>query len=215
MNHGLSRSIAMGFIKGGVTFTRYRIFEEPEDGLTDEFVQDRLTKNAFIDIEETSEESSAGWVQILDHLEASFPVESWRFGELHAFTLRLDERKLPGRILNRYLAISVARFTAQTGRKPNSTKKREIKDALRHDLLRRSLLDTSLFEVVWLTERHEVWLGASGEKHRTMFEELWGKTFGLGIKPLVPVTVGLEILRKTQKERLLGLKEPTSFAGEA
>jgi DNA recombination-dependent growth factor C len=201
----------MGFIKGGATFTRYRIFEEPESGLTEEFVQDRLTKNAFIDIEETSEESSMGWVQIFNQLDCSFPIESWRFREIFGFSLRLDERKLPTRILNRYLAISEARFTAQTGRKPNSTKKKEIKDALRLDLLRRSLLDTKLFEVVWLTEHQEVWLGAAGEKNRAMFEELWGRTFGLGIKLMVPVTIGLEILKKPKKDHLLALKEPTSF----
>jgi DNA recombination-dependent growth factor C len=205
----------MSFVKGGATITRYRIFEELEEGLTDSFIQDRLTKNAFIDIEETSEESSIGWVQVFNHLETEFPVETWRFGEMFAFSLRLDERKLAAKTLNRYVDIAVARFQAQTGRKPNSGKKREIKDALRLDLLRRSLLDTKLFEVVWLSENREVWLGAAGEKNRSIFEEAWGRTFGLGLRLLAPVTIGLEILKKPQKERLLALKNPSSFiAGE-
>jgi DNA recombination-dependent growth factor C len=202
----------MGFVKGGVTFSRYRLTEEPETGLTEEFIQERLSKFAFIDIEETSEESSVGWVHFFNHLEFTFPVESWRFGELFAFTLRQDERKLSNKILNRYLAISEARFLAQTGRKPNSTKKMEMKDALRLDLLKRSLLDTKLIEIIWLTESNELWLGAAGEKNRLLFEELWGRTFGLEIRLLVPVTIGLEILKNPFREKLLALRHPASFS---
>ncbi|MDR2368452.1 MAG: recombination-associated protein RdgC [Deltaproteobacteria bacterium] len=203
----------MGFVKGGATFTRYRIFEMPETGLTDDFIGGRLNEKAFVDIEETSEESSLGWVRFFDHLQADFTPESFRFGELVAFNLRLDERKLSNKILNRYMTISEARFRAQTGRKPNSVTKKEMKEALRLDLLKRSLLDTKLIEVVWLTESNEVWLGAAGEKNRALFEEVWGHTFGLGIRLMVPVTIGLEILKKPIKERLMALKDPTYFGG--
>jgi DNA recombination-dependent growth factor C len=203
----------MGFIKGGVTFSRYRLFEEPEGGLTDEFIGERLSANAFVDIEGTSEESSTGWVQFFDHLDPTFPIESWRFGELAAFTLRIDERKLPNKILNRYFAITEANFRTKTGRKPNTVTKKEMKDALRLDLLKRSLLDTNLQEVIWLTELNEVWFGGSGEKKRAVFEEAFARTFGLGLRLLVPVTIGLEILKKPYKDRLMALKDVTLFGG--
>ncbi|MDR1309116.1 MAG: recombination-associated protein RdgC [Deltaproteobacteria bacterium] len=201
----------MGFIKGMASMSRYRLIEEPEGGLTDEFVQRRLEENAFVDIEETSEESSLGWVQIFDQLSSAFPQEDWRFGEVLAFSLRLDERKLPARTLSRYCAIGEARFAAQTGHKPNSVKKKEIKDALRQDLMRRSLLDTKLLEVVWLAETNEVWLGATGEKDRALFEEAWARTFGLGLRLLVPVTIGQEILKKPLLGQLMALRNPSSF----
>jgi hypothetical protein len=201
----------MSFAKGGATFTRYRITEEPVEGFTDDFIAERLTANAFVDIEETSEESSTGWVQFFNHLNSTFPIQTWNFDQLAVFTLRSDERKLPNKILNRYLALSVARFTQETGRVPNSIKKKELKDALRHDLLRRSLLDTNLLEVIWLTKTNEVWLGAAGEKNRGLFEEAWLRTFGLGLKILVPVTIGLEILKKPLQDRLKELRDPSIF----
>ncbi|MDR2301257.1 MAG: recombination-associated protein RdgC [Deltaproteobacteria bacterium] len=201
----------MSFAKGGATFTRYRITEEPVGGITEDFIAERLTANAFVDIEETSEESSVGWVQFFNHLNSTFPLQVWSFSELAVFTLRSDERKLPNKILNRYLAIAVARFTEETGRAPNSVKKKELKDALRHDLLRRSLLDTSLLEVIWLTKINEIWLGAAGEKNRALFEEAWLRTFGLGLKILVPITIGLEILKKPLQDRLMELSDTTIF----
>ena len=89
-----------------------------------------------------------------------------------------------------------------------------MKDALRLDLLKRSLLDTQLFEVIWLLENNEVWLGATGERNRSIFEESWLRTFGLGLRLLVPVTVGLEVLEKPARTRLMALKEPSFFGAD-
>ncbi|MDR0356624.1 MAG: recombination-associated protein RdgC [Deltaproteobacteria bacterium] len=204
----------MGFVKGSATMTRYKITEEPSEGLTDEFIAERLLQNAFVDIENSSEESSLGWVEFFDHLSTGFPAESWRFGQIIGFNLRLDERKLSNRILNRYYAIAEANLTKETGKKPNTTKRRQLKEALRADLLRRSLLDTKLIGLLWLPENQELWIDSAGDKNRALFEELWSRTFGLNIKLLVPVSMGLSILAESQKEQLLRLTSVPFFEGE-
>jgi DNA recombination-dependent growth factor C len=165
--------------------------EYPEP--TDELVQERLFKNAFVDIEGSPEENSLGWVELLNHLAWQFDPASFRFGGFLTFSLRFDARSLPAKTLNRYYKIREAEFLSQTGRKPNSVKRRDLKDTLRQDLLRRALLNTELMEVIWLFRENEVWLGAVGEKRRTMFEELWARTFGLSLRMLVPITLGLEL----------------------
>ncbi|MDR2443134.1 MAG: recombination-associated protein RdgC [Deltaproteobacteria bacterium] len=184
----------MGFIKGGATLCRYRILEEPDEGLTDEFVGQRLKKNAFSDIEDTPEESSIGWVEIINYLSASFYPGSFSFGNFLAFTLRQDERKLSAKTLNRYYAIREAKFITETGRKPNTIKKTEMKESLRLDLLRRSLLSTNLYQVVWLKDEAEVWLDGTSEKIRALFEDYWARTFGLALRLIVPVSLGIELM---------------------
>lgn len=204
----------MGFCKGSATLSRYRVMEEPEAGLTVDFVRERLVANAFMDIEDTSEESSVGWVELMNHLSGGFSEETFHFGEIHAFNLRQDERRLSGKILGRYVGLWEAKFAAQTGRKPNAPKRREMRETIRLDLLRRSLLDTRLMEVLWLAEANEVWLGAAGEKNRAVFEDLWSRTFGLGLKLLVPVAVGLELLSDARRRQLLNLDGRPFFEGE-
>jgi DNA recombination-dependent growth factor C len=202
----------MGFLKGGAIMSRYRLLEEPQEGLTEQFIEERLKKNAFVDIETTPEEISLGWVEILDHLSCDFQSHTFSFGSIYGFSLRLDERRLPPKILNRYYHILEADFQTQTGRKPNSAKRREMKDSLRQDLLRRCLLNTTLFEVLWLSESSEIWLGAAGEKSRSIFEDFWLKTFGLNLRLLVPITIGLEILPEKLQKTLLNCRQKPMFS---
>ncbi|MDR1546146.1 MAG: recombination-associated protein RdgC [Deltaproteobacteria bacterium] len=200
----------MGLIKGGLTLSRYRVLEQPQAGLTDEYVAERLARNAFVDIEETMDESSLGWAQIFNHLGCSFRTENFRFGGFLAFQLRFDERRLPGKTLNRYFAIALTRHEEQAGRKLNGVAKRELKESLRSELLGRSLLNTALMEVLWLEESGEVWLCASGEKNRALFEDLWGRTFGLALRLLVPASLALELTAEKGREAFLAVK-PTDF----
>jgi DNA recombination-dependent growth factor C len=200
----------LGFLKGSPTVTRYRVADALPEEFTEEFVGERLRKHAFADIENTAEESSHGWAEILDSLSHSFPEGSYRFGPNYAFTLRLDQRRLPAKILNRYYAIREAEFVEKTHRKPNSVKRKDMKESLRLELLRKTLLTSDFFEAVWLTARSEVWLAGSGEKLRALFEDHWGRTFGLTLLMLVPVTMGLELLDEEGRLRLLDL-EPSLF----
>jgi DNA recombination-dependent growth factor C len=196
----------MGFIKGGLALSRYRLEQEPREGLADDYIIRGLSKNAFVDIEKSPEETSLGWVNLFDIYSTDFETGQARQGDFIVFALRKDSRRLPAKILNRYYLIEERRFATQTGRKPNSLKKREMKEALRLDLLRRCLLETQILEVIWLTERQEIWLGAQGEKNRALFEELWSKTFGLELTLLVPITLGLELSEEKQTPSLMGLE---------
>ena len=204
----------MGLIKGALSLTRYRVIEEPPETLTDKYLSGRLAKNAFLDIEESPEELSLGWVEFGHHLGTNFNPATYRFGGLFAFTLRLDTRRLPPAILRRYCALREARYTVQTGRRLNSLVRREMKEAVRTDLLRRALVSTELMEVAWLHQENEVWLAATGEKRRERFEELWGRTFGLALRmEVLPLTYGLEKLADRLRQALLSVRPEPIWLG--
>ena len=203
----------MGLLKGSLSLTRYRVKEEPPELLTDEYLDERLAKNAFVDIEDAPEERSLGWVEFLNHLDINFNPATYRFGGILAFTLRQDTRKVPGKTVARYYAIREARYVEQTGRKPNSVAKKELKEAVKSELLRRALLNTELMEVAWLYQENEIWLAAVGEKRREAFEELWGRTFGLALQMLVPATLGLELITGELRQALLDAKASPIWLG--
>ncbi len=202
----------MGFIKGSLSLTRYRVLDAPPE-LSDEYLAERLGQNAFVDIEHSPEERSLGWVEFLNHLSSSFNAATFRFGGLLVFTLRLDTRKLSPRTLARYLAIRQALYVAETGRQPHSLAKKQLKEAVRSDLLRRCLVNTELMEVVWLWQEKELWLAAAGEKRREAFEELWNRTFGLSLQMLVPATLGLELLNQELHRALLDCQTSPIWIG--
>ena len=204
----------MGFLKGGFSLTRYRVMEEPPEVLTDEYLSSRLKQNSFIDIEASAEELSSGWVEILDQLSTVFDPASYRFGGFLAFNLRFDSRRVGARTVNRYLVMEEARYVQQTGRAPSAVARRELKNKVRGDLLRRTPVDTDLFEVVWFMEQNEVWLGAVGEKKRELFEDLWRNTFGLSLRLMVPITMGHEFTPE-EEWPLLSSITPSSLMGGA
>jgi hypothetical protein len=70
-------------------------------------------------------------------------------------------------------------------------------------------LDTELLEIVWLESENEIWLGGAGERKRFIFEELWNRSFGLALRLLVPVTLGLEMIPKDKGPAFL--RAQTSF----
>ena len=203
----------MGLIKGPLSITRYRVKEEPPETLTDDYLSGRLLKNSFIDIEDAPEERSLGWVEFLNHLGTNFNPATYRFGGLLVFTLRLDTRSLPGRTVARYYALREAQYLAKTGRRPNSLAKKELKEAVRSDLMRRALVNTELMEAAWLYQENEVWLAATGTRRRESFEELWGRTFGLALQMLVPPTLGLELLAPELQKALLDSKSSPIWIG--
>ena len=201
----------MGLVKGSAALCRYRIIEQPESGpYTTDQIQSLLKRHAFADIETAPEESSVGWVEAVDHFTSSFAPGSFDFGNIYAFGLRLDERKLSGKILNRYYGIAESKLIKETGKKPNSLKRNQMKESLRLDLLKRSLLTTSVWEVVWLADRDEIWLDSSSEKVRALFEDQWARTFSLAIRLLVPISIGFEHLDKQKIGKLMRL-EPMSI----
>jgi hypothetical protein len=204
----------MGLLKGNPTVTRYRILDTLTDDFTEGFIGERLKKQAFVDIESSTDESSVGWVELFDPLSVEFPLESYVFGNTYSFIMRMDSRRLSTKILSRYYAITEAGFFEKNGRLPNSKKKKEMKETLRLELLKRTLLTTDLYEVVWFPLTSEIWLFGSGEKLRVGFEELFGQTFGLSMRLIVPVTMGLELLDDNERLGLLGLRPSLEGIGD-
>jgi len=89
-----------------------------------------------------------------------------------------------------------------------------MREAVKAELMLRALVDTELMEVAWLYAENEVWLAATGEKRRELFEELWGRTFGLALQmQALPVTFGLENLTDRLKRDLLSSRPEPIWLG--
>jgi DNA recombination-dependent growth factor C len=176
----------MGIIKGSVTLSRYRVKGDPPGEFKD-FIDERIRKFAFRDIENSSEEESMGWVSIHDYMDTSFAYASYALDPYVALGLRIDKRQISGALLKKYHRLELRKAHARgEGRKLSRMEREELKEKARLDLLTRVPPTTRSYELVWDTARGQVWLGASARSVRDLAEDLFKRTFELDLVAVIP-----------------------------
>lgn len=195
----------MGFQAGSVSFTRFRVTEEPPQSLWAE-IPNRLKRHAFTEIENLPEERGFGWVNIDDMLDSVWAVSPPEKGEFLTFSLRLDTRRVSPAVFKKHFRIAVKEEEAQLvqqGRKfVSKERKKELKELVASRLMARSLPIPAVFDVLWDTRSHEVWLASSSSKVVELFAEMFTDTFELHIEAMTPYVLALHLLGEEARERL-------------
>ena len=203
----------MGIMSASGSFTRYRIVEDVSQGLWLE-VQDRLAQDCFQEIDDTADENSYGWVSIEDMLDTAWAAGTPFKGEYVAFALRLDTRRIPAAVFKKYYQIGLQEAMAKAkeqGKKfVGREAKRELKENVKLWLLRQTLPVPAVFDVVWNMRTNRILLGSTQNTARTLFEDLFTKSFELHLEPLTPYYLAQNIGGEKILEKLEGY-EPTMF----
>lgn len=179
----------MGIMSASGSFTRYRVVEDVPKELWLQ-VQDRLAADCFQEIEDTADEHAYGWVSIEDMLDTNWASGTPFKGEYVAFALRLDTRRIPAAVLKKHFQIALQEATAKAkeqGKKfVGREQKKELKENVKLWLLRQTLPVPAVFDVVWNMRTGQVLLGSTRSTARTLFEELFTKSFELHLEPMTP-----------------------------
>lgn len=205
----------MGLLAASGGFTRYRIVGEVKDQILRE-APDRLKKFAFNDIDNSAEERSFGWVAFEDYLDSEWRSAPPEKGHFLAFSLRLDTRRISPAVLKKYLRLAIDQekeHMKDTGKAfLSKDRKKEIAERVRLSLMARALPIPAVFEAVWNTIDHVIWLCSTNGKVQELFEDLFTMTFDLHLEPQTPAYLGERILGV---ERALAIEhlEPSQFAG--
>ncbi len=205
----------MGIIKGSLTLTRYQVRGDlPAE--TASWLDERIKRHKFRDIEEGTEELAAGWVSPHDFLDTEFAFASWSLDPFVMLGLRVDRRRLPAALVRKYARLEMqrARRASETGRLGRSQRE-ELKERARLDLLRRLPPETALFDVCWDTAGHRVLLGSATGWVREVFEELFTRCFELRILAQTPWELVSRLAAGDQARRQLeGLSPMSLYQGE-
>ncbi|CAO0821802.1 Recombination-associated protein RdgC [Desulfarculales bacterium] len=184
----------MGLIMGSLSLSRYQVKGNTPPDFWD-FVDQRIRANLFLDIEDSTEEQTVGWVSIHDYFDVSFAYASYVLDPYVVLGLRWDRRRVPAGLLKKYHILEMKKALAACGGRGLSRADREdFKEKVRLDLLRRTLPSTQVFEVCWDTQRGEVWLGSTGRGVRDIFEDLFRRTFDLRPWPRIPYLLASDLL---------------------
>ncbi len=199
----------MGFLSASTGLTRYRLPDDVGDDVLSD-VQLRLKRFAFVDIDQSMEERSFGWVCFDDLLDAEWATAVPEKGPYLAFSLRLDTRRIPPAVFKKHWMIALRERMAQLAQEGkkflSKDQKTELRDQVRQRLMMRSLPIPAVFDVVWSVRDNRVYLATTNTKIRVLFEELFTRTFEAELEPLTPVVLGLELLGEAAEGRLTGFE---------
>jgi DNA recombination-dependent growth factor C len=192
----------MGLNKGSVTCTRYKVGGRLPEGFKD-FLDQAIRSNLFLEIDDTADEQSVGWVSPYDFLDTKLEYAAYALDPYVALGLRVDRRRVPGAILNKYWRLEMDKAKAmRDGRALARHEREELKEKAHLRLMTRIPPATSFSEMCWDTARGEVILYAAAKSTREIFEDLFHRSFDLNLIPLIPYLLAQDLLPAQGKAAL-------------
>ncbi|MDD5167178.1 MAG: hypothetical protein PHN75_00030 [Syntrophales bacterium] len=176
----------MGFLKGGMTFSRFSIVGTDIDPSPDTF--DKKIKGfSFRDFFPAEAEKNIGWTSIEDVLDTQFPYASYAYGDYRLFAIRIDRRMVPPALMKIRCIEGERRFLAENRVKRLYKDQREaIRDSVRRELLEGAPPIPYFFEICWSTGGNHVLFTSLSTKIIQEFLDYFQQSFGLTMEPVQP-----------------------------
>ena len=178
----------MSLLSSAVSITRYRVNGRIEDPVT-EGVYTGLRKNMLPEIDDIESAQSVGWTSFQDPFTPSFEGSSFVYGNYFVFSLRIDKKTIPSKLVQKYMAIEIAKKCQATGREFLSrNEKKMIKDNVTSLLGLRIPATPNIYNVLWNYETSLVWFFTHLKGPNEELETLFKTTFGLVLTRIFPFT---------------------------
>ncbi len=98
----------MSLLSSAVSLTRYRVNGQMDDPITDA-VYHGLRKHMLPEIDDIESSQSVGWTSFQEPFTPSFEGSSFVYGNYFVFSLRIDKKTIPSKLVQKYMAIEIAK----------------------------------------------------------------------------------------------------------
>jgi len=204
----------MGLLSNTVSICQFRVEGDLPKGDLFQWASDRLAARGFRSIDHTAEELSVGWVHLDDTKESIFDTpQTFLRDHYLAFTLRRDQRKVPAALFRAYFEQAQRDFlSANPGlQRVPKQKKEDLRDAVRGNLLAKTLPAPSFYDAVWDTKEKVLTLTSLSPKIIDIFETLFKQTFeGFRLVAIHPFARAERIVESELRELLSKANESQS-----
>jgi recombination associated protein RdgC len=179
----------MGLISSTHAVSRYHI-DGDIDGSVLEEVRNGLIKNAIPKMENEYDEISAGWTPVESPYNPDFEKYSFQFGTYFLFSLRIDKKSIPAKLVQKHMAIEIEKKLEQSGREFISrNEKSEIKDHVMDILMHKVPSVPSIYDILWDYEQHNCYFFSTQKAANEFFETIFFKSFHVKPIRLFPYTI--------------------------
>ena len=196
----------MGFCNASCSFTRFRIIDPISSELWTQ-IPDKLRQFSFRDIDDLPEMQAHGWVCFEDMLDSEWRTAPPHKGAYLLFSLRLDTRRIPAAVIKKHLTLALKAEKEKMQEQGKKFISRERKKELKEQVL----LIPAEFNVIWATDRNEVWFASTQGKMIDLFMEAFLNSFELHLEQLTPYSLAETMLDEAAMSRLDRI-EATQFA---
>jgi len=203
----------MGLLSKTVSMARYKV-DGKFEGQILEAVANGLKKNIIPEIDGNQVEKTVGWTSFENPFNPGFKGSSFSIGTYFVFSMRIDRKVIPAKVIKKHIAIEEAKLLAVSGRKFFSKdEKTAIKDRVINALILRIPATPNVYDILWNYEDAKIWFFSSLKAANEEFETLFAKSFNLTPIRLFPYTMA-ELtagLTHTQRDALASISS-TKFA---
>jgi recombination associated protein RdgC len=139
----------MGFLSATLSMSRYHIQNTFENEPMEQ-VRNGLIKNAIPKLESEYEEISAGWTPFESPFLPDFEKFSFVFGNYFLFSLRIDKKSIPAKLVQKQMAIEIEKKKEKSGRDFISKNEiSEIKEMVMDVLMHKMPSIPNVYDVLW------------------------------------------------------------------
>ncbi len=179
----------MGLISSTHAVSRYHI-EGKFEGSAAEEVRNNLIAYSIPKLESEFDALSAGWTPFESPYNPDFDKFSIQFGTFFLFSLRIDKKSIPVRLVQKYMALEIEKKMEKSGREfISKNEKTEIKEMVMDLLMHKIPAVPSIYEILWNYEEQNLYLFTTQKAANELFETLFFKSFKLKPIRLFPYTL--------------------------
>jgi DNA recombination-dependent growth factor C len=192
----------MGLLSNSASFVRFSVEGEMPGNFWD-FAAERITRQAFRDIDDSYEEYSIGWVSIMNMFDSEFAYASYAAGDYIVLTMRMDERKVTPAVLKKFCQKEEERLKKERQiPKLSRGQKLEIKENMTLMLTKKAVPVPSVYDMCWNLADNTVLFFSTSAKAQASLEDLFKKTFDLHLVLQVPFLAAGKLIDPALEDRL-------------
>lgn len=193
----------MGLLSRSASFVRYAVEGDLPENFWD-YAAEQIARHSFRDIDDSYEEQSIGWVSVLNMFDSEFAYASYAAGDNIILSLRIDERKVSAKVLNKF-CLKEEEHIKKTRQIPKLSRSHrlEIKENVKLMLTKKAVPVPSVYDLCWNLSEGTMLFFSTNQKAQEILEEFFKETFGLDIILQVPYLTA---------EHLLGSEEQNALA---
>jgi len=178
----------MGLLSSTVSLTRYNVNGKFETSVT-EAVLRGLQSFCITDIDEEDTDKSVGWTSWETPYQPDFSGSSFMLGTYLVFSMRIDKKSLPPKIINKHYTLALEKRLTEDGRAfLSSNEKKLLKELVVQSLNKRIPATPNIYDIVWDYENSRLWFFSNLKAANEELESLFLKSFHLSLIRIFPYT---------------------------
>jgi len=204
----------MSFLSSLISITRYKVEGRLKAPVL-ETVAAGLKKNAISEIDDQSSEKAVGWTSFKKPYQPDFSGSDFVYGNYLVFSLRIDKKTIPPKVVKKYFMIESTRRLADSGRQQLSRNENQIiRDQVIDRLNIKVPATPHVYDLIWNYENSVLWFFSNLKASNEELETLFLRSFDLRLIRMVPYTAAhlASDLTAAEKDILIEIS-PTKFAG--